>query len=150
MNHSLDLLNISEFNFDYYHPKNEFDKIECFMNLLSPVIDFTLEENLSIELADNIQSFEASDLKMMFTIYHKQSSNLSVRITQNQYIYFVMKILYKHFSNYVALREPMYSWIHEILTIMDTVERINKHLQIIEIILRGRSYWDKLENEPIE
>ena len=62
----------------------------------------------------------------------------------------MIKILYKHFSNYVALREPMYSWIHEILTIMDTVERINKHLQIIEIILRGRSYWDKLENEPIE
>ena len=46
-----------------------------------------LEENPSIALADNIQSFEASDLKMMFTIYHKQRSNLSVRITQNQYIY---------------------------------------------------------------
>ena len=131
MNSLSEQLDIKNFNFDYYHPKNEFDKVNCFLNLVKPILDFRLRQD------------------GMLSIFHKHNGTEN-RLTFEEYTYFILKKLHLHFENHVGMREPMYSWIREILTIMDSIDKVKKHLEIIRIILKGSPYWVALEEEEEE
>ena len=121
-------LDIKNFNFNDYNPKSEFEKVECFLNLVKPILDFRMGKD------------------GFLAIFHKHNGTEN-KLTYEKYTYFILKKLHRHFENYVAMREPMYSWIPGILRIMDSIDKVKKHLEIIRVILQGSPYWEAFEEK---
>ena len=144
MNSLSEQLDIKNFNFNDYYPKNEFDRVNCFLNLVKPILDFRMVPN------GYLTDFEGGTItNYEFAIFHKHNG-IEHKLTSEEYIYFILKKLHLLFENHVGMREPMYSWIREILTIMDSIDKIKKHLEIIRVIIHGSPYWVAFEEEEKE